>query len=107
MIIVIGIAYLCCYGLCFYLTRKAINNQYGWGERTNSKARDLPFFLMFSLFGPVGLFIVFLSDWQYCFMSKKEALKLYDAKNLRKYGYYIGREIAKDEGRLPEGTPLT
>lgn len=105
MFIILGITYACCCGLCFFLTKRVLNNEFGWGERTLEKEGNI-FYIFFSVTGPVGLLIVFLSSWQYCFMSKEKALEVYDTKNLREHGYYIGRKIAKDEGRLPAETLL-
>lgn len=105
MAIVIGIIHVFGCVLCFYFSKRVLNNQFGWGERALEKEGN-GFSLFFSLIGFAGLFILFLSDWQYCFLAKEKALELYDAKNLRECGYYIGRQIAKDEGRLPEGVSL-
>lgn len=99
---IIGV-YLCSCCLCFFLTCRSWNNEFGWGERTKPIPRKDYFSCVgVSLCGPFGILAILLIEGRFCFMSKKRSLELYDAKHLEKYGYYIGRDIAKDDGRLPE-----
>jgi len=99
------LCWICCSIFCWILARRAWRNQFGWGERILAETMNcfVTYFIV-SVVGPIGFLIVIACSNKYCFMSKEKSLRLIDEADLKNYGYYISRQIAFNENRLPEGT---
>ena len=79
-------------------------NEFGWSERTIVVFTGMDWYLLFLavIMGPIMILIALVLYRKLCFTSKAKGLDLYDAKDMKKWGRYMGRNIAKEEGRLPE-----
>jgi hypothetical protein len=109
MTIIFIVAYLCSsIGTCRMLYISD-NNRYGWGLRTLESEWDalrIFLFIIVFLFWPVVFPQILIINWRYCFMSKEQALKHIDNRDIEKWGYEIGKKIAIEKGRLPANTPF-
>ena len=102
-IILVILGWIVCGATAAWLVRRDFMNEFGWNERTLDNCSEPLLQAVVFMAGPLGLlpalFCVLMNRFR-CFMTKNKALAHYDAKDMKKHSYYIGREIAKDEGRL-------
>lgn len=78
-------------------------NRYGWNERAINPLdfQGWAILCAISIMSFCGVLVMLLVMWKHCFMSKEKALRLYDEKDMKDYGHHIGKQIAQNEGRLP------
>ena len=88
-----------------YLCNKGRNNKFGWDLRYLPKANPLisRTVILAVMIGPLAVLLALSIYGRYCWMTKEQALQDSDNKDIKEYGWHVGKMVARKEGRLPEG----